>query len=346
MKLRGKAMDFYMKESKVLCEDYHQHCAELAMPIVQTADDSRSFLESRHLEVQQTEYDQKLAIAQKDLARRLLTLARGVHSLQNDDLPLENRSLLISDIRRKTRQQPAQVVSSLPLHDYDKCTQCQGDLSLLEFERALVCTPCGIRYEHIDTSGQTMSTSYHNLDRPLTLVRAQRADRMRDSIKQLTARHLNVVQNSLVLEVTKHMYLEHSVRSIEGVTFLLTRNSLKELGYNNFLQYAMAIYCSIKGCTPPRLTVRAMESFHVMAALIEEPFERLKPQPKTCWFSSNYLMLTFSKFLGFHELIPFIALTRTRVPAMDQEALMIKIFADLKLGLCPKLTKADLDTIM
>ncbi len=292
--------------------------------------------------MQLTELRSQLQRAEADLQRRTRELRCFVQRAQDVD-ESERADYLVGSLR--SAQEMPEAPASMPMHAFDRCVVCNSNFTVLSIERSLLCPGCGTRIEAVDTSGQTTSMPYCSLDRKTTVLTEQRADRVRDAIKHLCSKSRNVCPPNIVIEVASYLYSQDCLRSVQEITYLHVRNALKALGLGRLLNYTMQIYASITGRLPPRLTARAEENFRVLFSAIQDPFERLKPRPSSAFLSMPYVMLTLSKFLGYHELLGFFPLVKTRMPMHEQQELMRSIFEDLGWNPFPELTTAELNTV-
>ncbi len=191
----------------------------------------------------------------------------------------------------------------------------------------------------------SLSVTYYNLDRRQSLIGHRRLPKLKDFLKQLLAKQKSVVPASVLLDVAAHIVVVRGVARLEDFTYSEVRKALTALGMRNFFDYCTQIYCRLKGCPPPTLTPKHEEALFVLFAAIQKPFEDMKGRKSSTFFSMNYVVLTFCKFLGLSYLLPYITLSTTSTRLKTQQGLLERIFQHLNWSPFPRISDDDMTSV-
>lgn len=284
-------------------------------------------VQKRQCQARINEAKKRFDVSRKTHAQKIKWLDRFCRRAEENGIAVEDRADILQRATRMLEAQPSPPVQ-IPLHRFDQCLQCGDDFVIVEEERALLCMSCGVRVETLDTSGQSTSTSYSNMDRNVLLLSCQRMQKVKEVLKQLSARQKSVVPFNIVLDITKHMMVKLKLKDRSQVRFLHIRETLREMDLANFNDYCAQIYAKIIGCSSVRISPRQEQVIMAMFAAIEDPWNRLKATPNSSFLNVTLVVLTFCKFLGYYELLPYLCLSKTRVSIEAQEDLLRQIFAD------------------
>jgi len=236
---------------------------------------------------------------------------------------------------------PSTVASNA--FEFDRCIRCNSTMRNLTSECILVCQDCGLKSECPDPGSLGGAVTYYNFDRRASLLTHRRLIKVREYLKQVTAKQKSVVPVQVVLDIlTRAAKRYPNMSSCNQITFRQVRDTIVDLDMRNFLDYTTQIYCNICKCSPPKISPQVEETILVMIATIQEPFDDFKNKATSTFFSLPYLTLTVCRFLGLSELAKYILLVKTRTRIQTQEALLMKIFERLKWTPFPKLTEDDI----
>lgn len=294
--------------------------------------------EDESIAAAQTVVQRKHAQGRKTEAMARFKAARRIHrgkkerllwfqSLAENGIDEEDRADVLGKVQRELNPRPTAPLE-IDIYRFDRCTKCGEAYIVVEEERALLCFRCGVRVETLDTSGQSTSTSYSNMDRKVTLFSCKRMNKAREVLKQISARQKSVVPFTIVLDITRNLHEHQGVMNSHDVQFKHVQEALRSMDLTNFNIYCAQIYAKIKGCSSIRLTPRMELVIMAMFASIQDPWNRLKPHASSSFLNVRLVVLLFCKFLGYDQILPYLYLSKTRVSIDAQIALMQRIFED------------------
>lgn len=251
------------------------------------------------------------------------------------DLPVRRRPV-VSSIERIVQNE---VVAST---DYDECPICTKPLMIDSNQHNLICTRCGFIQEFPDPTGVLQSVPYMNLEKRTTLLSHFRMKKFATYMSTVLVRQKSVVPIHVLIEVCKLTTERYGLKKASEMTFMYVANVLETTEkLKKFVDYKVQIYCRITGSSIPRITPSQEEALVVLYLAIQQPFDRLKKDRRSTFFSITFVMYMLCSFLGYRHMLQFIYIKKTRMKLENQIALLRLIFRDLGWSPFPKLPHVD-----
>jgi hypothetical protein len=157
-------------------------------------------------------------------------------------------------------------------------------------------------------------------------------------------RQKSVVPLHVLVEVCKITTERYSLEKASEMTFVQVASVLEtSVKLKKFVDYKVQIYCRLKGNAIPRISPSQEEALTVLYLAIQEPFDRLKKDRRSTFFSVTFVMYVLCSFLGYHNMLEFIYIKKTRMKLHNQIAFLSLIFTDLGWSPFPQKLPADVD---
>ena len=189
----------------------------------------------------------------------------------------------------------------------DVCTECGGQMLLVERKAAMCCSSCGCSTTHIDMT--TRNTSIRG-DVEFVSQQYKRSNHFLEWLSMLQARE-NVQVPVDVLESVMGVLMSRGVRCSNDVNVHNVRDALKELKMRPHYEHVCQIACRINGKPPPRLKGPIEEQLRLMFLAVQVPFE--KPHVRGTrknFLSYSYTLMQFFALLGIdRSMVPDMPFT-------------------------------------
>ena len=236
-----------------------------------------------------------------------------------------------ADMKKPPVNNSPTALSISNLSDLDICAICQCVMSVDCHRITMSCNQCGFTQALVDPNSLMQATPYYNLEKKDTLLSHVRLRKLRDYMKHVFSKHKSVVPMQLLIDISRSLTTKMGIMSWSDLQFHhITALLETETSFKKFECYKMQIYCRLKGCNPPQLHPEQEEALVVLFVAIQGPFERLKKNEKSTFFTMSYIFYVLCKFLNYDDLLKYISIKRTRSKLQTQQDLLKAIFDELK----------------
>ena len=199
------------------------------------------------------------------------------------------------------------------LSDLDICAICQCVMSVDCHRITMSCNQCGFTQALVDPNSLMQATPYYNLEKKDTLLSHVRLRKLRDYMKHVFSKHKSVVPMQLLIDISRSLTTKMGIMSWSDLQF-----------------HHITALLETETSNPPQLHPEQEEALVVLFVAIQGPFERLKKNEKSTFFTMSYIFYVLCKFLNYDDLLKYISIKRTRSKLQTQQDLLKAIFDELK----------------
>ena len=230
------------------------------------------------------------------------------------------------EIKTAAIKTETKAVAITPATDFDICMICGSTMHLDCADIKLLCQVCGYTSEMQDPNSVMQATPYYNLEKKQTLLSHARLKKLKDFMKNIFSKHKSVVPTNVLIDISHHLASKRGIKTASQLEFDEIVSLIdSDEGFKKFNAYKMQIYCRLKGCDPPQLHPHEEEALFVLFIAIQSPFDNLKRNQKTTFFTIGYVFYVLCKFLGFVHILKFISIQRTRSRLHTQQGFMMML---------------------
>jgi hypothetical protein len=220
-------------------------------------------------------------------------------------------------------QYPCNISSVLNQCIPSYCQTCNTEFKEND-EKYLVCNNCGV----IDNSGGRIldALSYKDIQESnhVSNFNYKRINYFTEWLIQLQGKE-NIkldedLLNKIKLELSKRRISDNS-----NLSHARMKKVLKDLHLNKYYEHIPLITHTICGTSPLNIPPSISEKMKKMFMLIQHPFELLKGNGRTNFFSYPYIFSKFCELLDLHHYLDHFSLLKTREKLINQDILWKKI---------------------
>lgn len=218
--------------------------------------------------------------------------------------------------------------------DHDLCPNC-GIVMLREHRLTMpVCRTCGEVQNSLVMVQSFNNASYGNAPasgggRRTTTYMYKRTNHFLDHLKRVQAKETTSVKSAVVEAVENELRKERIYLNDRRITTTKVRSILKKLKLQKFYNHVFAITARLSGRSAPTLTNVQEEKLLAMFQMIQKPFERHCPPDRTNMISYSYVLRKLVEVLGWHDLVDFFPLLKSRQKVYLQDRIWKNICEDV-----------------
>jgi len=211
------------------------------------------------------------------------------------------------------------------------CRQCFNTLVKVHSQGFEVCVECGnlvANPEEVATCatsslGGTVGSSAGT--RRLTTYMYKRTNHFLDHLKRVQAKQSSMVKPEVLSTVENDLRKERIFAGDPRITTTKVRSILKKLKLQKHYVYVFQITTKLSGKAPPSLTPMQEEKLLEMFQSIQGPFEKHCPPDRTNMLNYSYILRKLTQILGWHDLVDYFPLLKSRTKVYAQDMLWKKI---------------------
>lgn len=206
------------------------------------------------------------------------------------------------------------------------CKTCDKEMKEND-EKFLVCEYCGIT----DNAGHLVDAmSYKDIQEsnPVINFNYKRINYFTEWLNNLQAKE-NITIEDDTIEIIKIELSKRRIRDNRALNHATMKKILKELHLNKYYEHIPLITYMICGSKPINIPTAVVEKMRGMFMLIQYPFELLKGEGRSNFFSYPYIFYKFCELLDLDEYLKEFSLLKTREKLINQDILWKKIVSYL-----------------
>jgi len=205
------------------------------------------------------------------------------------------------------------------------CEQCSSDdIFYDENSSDIVCTHCGfVKYD----TGRERSYKEEQDTEPNTQYSYKKENHFNEWIAQFQAREVTNVPQ----EVFDTLFDEFKKRKIgkSEITHGKVRDSLKKLNLTKYYDHVPYIASFMSGIKPPAMSKELEDKLRHMFYMIQEPFNKHRPDDRKNFLSYSYILYKFCELLSEDSFLKCFPLLKSKEKLYKQDLIWKKICADL-----------------
>jgi hypothetical protein len=213
----------------------------------------------------------------------------------------------------------------------DICRYCFNTLVKVVSQGFEVCVDCGTQVSNPEEVATCATSSFGGTvgssagGRRLTTYIYKRTNHFLDHLKRVQAKQSSSVKPEILSIVENELRKERILRGDSRITTAKIRAILKKLKLQKHYTYVFQITAKLSGRAPPSLTPVQEEKLLEMFQSIQGPFDKHCPPDRTNMLNYSYILRKFTQILGWHELMDFFPLLKSRSKVHSQDILWKKI---------------------
>lgn len=231
------------------------------------------------------------------------------------------------------------VINLVKVYD-DICENCLGnDIRVLQVEGTFICANCGMiasdcfesPASSTDTFGPsvTVASSSGDKQRRINQYIYKRCNHFKFWLAKFQAKESSSVKAGVIEAVRLELAKERIDWGDQRITYDKVRSCLKKLRLQKYYNNTWFITSQLSGRPAPQLTRLQEEKLLEMFHKIQEPFTTHCPKERVNMISYSYLLRKMCESLGWHELVPYFPLLKSRSKVSNQDMIWRKICVDI-----------------
>jgi predicted amidophosphoribosyltransferase len=219
------------------------------------------------------------------------------------------------------------------LQDINMCKKCNIKLYMKYTNSEIICEKCGYTEKIIVNLD---NNSYKDPIRESTYFAYKRINHFNEWLAQFQAKETTDISEEIYNNILKELKKDKNF-NVLNVSYKLTRDTLKKLGYNKYYEHIPHIINIITGKKNPILDRNNEEQLRIMFKEIQQPFMNNCPDDRKNFLSYAYVLHKFCELLELDELLIYFPLLKSREKLQQQDFIWKKICHDLKWQFIPSI---------
>ena len=219
------------------------------------------------------------------------------------------------------------------LQDINICKKCNIKLYMKYTNSEIICESCGYTEKIIVNLD---NNSYKDPIRESTYFAYKRINHFNEWLAQFQAKETTDISEEIYNNILKELKKDKNF-NVSNVSYKLTRDTLKKLGYNKYYEHIPHIINIITGKKNPILDRNNEEQLRIMFKEIQQPFMNNCPDDRKNFLSYAYVLHKFCELLELDELLIYFPLLKSREKLQQQDFIWKKICHDLKWQFIPSI---------
>lgn len=208
------------------------------------------------------------------------------------------------------------------------CENCQCFRVLKSNEAVMACPQCGSEISVI------MESDKPSLKDPPPETRHyeyKRYNHFCDWLAKIQGKESSDVPDEVIADVEAEIKKER-IKDKTELTEDTIRRYLKKYPhkkYDKYYNHITQILFKVNGVPPLSLTSEQEKQYKMMFLMIQEPYERHRPESRSNFSSYSYILYKFSQLLGYKYVCDSLRLLKSREKIYQLDAIWKKICRDL-----------------
>jgi hypothetical protein len=221
---------------------------------------------------------------------------------------------------------PCSIVASDDLPSAPKCMVCtKNNLYYDENSSDLICMDCGaVEFE----AGRERSYKEEQDTEPNTQYSYKKENHFNEWIAQFQAREVTNVPQE-VFDILREEFKKRRI-SNNDITHAAVRCSLKKLKLTKYYEHVPFISSYLSGKKPPVMPKELEDKLRHMFYMIQEPFNKNRPDDRKNFLSYSYILYKFCELLSEDSYLPCFPLLKSKEKLYKQDVIWKKICEELK----------------
>lgn len=204
------------------------------------------------------------------------------------------------------------------------CDVCETSLLFDQRQSAMVCTGCGITFQHMESSVRNLNYSEEMELNPHSTFSYKRLNHLSEWLNTLQAKENTVVPDE-VIDAVKSEFRKSRLTTRGDIKPTKVRAFLKKLGLSRWYEHTHSITNTLNGTPSPKLPSALEDKLKKMFLEIQAPFEKHRPANRSNFLSYAFCLHKFCELLGEDEYLVFFPLLKSNTKLFAQD----KIWRDI-----------------
>jgi hypothetical protein len=206
------------------------------------------------------------------------------------------------------------------------CEKCNSaNLYYDDNSSDLICTVCG--FATYETACERSYKEEQDTE-PSTQYSYKKENHFNEWIAQFQAREVTNVPPE-VFDTLRAEFKKRKIHKSE-ITYPKVRDSLKKLGLTKYYEHVPYISSYLSGIKPPAMSQELEDKLRHMFYMIQQPFERHRPENRKNFLSYSYILYKFCELLSEDSFLPCFPLLKSKEKLYAQDLIWKKICEDLQ----------------
>ena len=211
-------------------------------------------------------------------------------------------------------------------YNYNKCDNCNINLSINEISGQLECIKCGKIISIIIT---TEKNSYNDPPKEVNYFSYKRINHFNEWLAQFQGKENTDIPNEIYTNIYNEIKKDVNI-NLKEIKYTQIRNILKKLGYNKYYENIPYLISIISGNKTPELSRKEEEILRCLFKEIQIPFMKHCPSNRKNFLSYSYVLHKFCQLLEYDNLLVYFPLLKSREKLQQQDEIWKNICKDLK----------------
>lgn len=221
---------------------------------------------------------------------------------------------------------------SVKEHNFEwKCKICKDSYLEIYVEKGTaVCEDCGYTLHNI-TGNDYNNLTYlqkQETDMPKQKFLYQRRQYFKECLCQIQGKELIDISENIISEIKEQLIIENN--DINNLNIKLMRKILKLKGYSKYYEHIPYIIKQISGDYPLNIPENIENTLIYMFDVVNELYEKYKPENLKNTTPINYYLYKFSQILGHIEYLPYFPLLKDKKKIYERDKVWKKIIEHIK----------------
>jgi hypothetical protein len=236
----------------------------------------------------------------------------------------KNKNDIFKQYMAEVEEGPCAIVNTVEkISTY--CENClTSNLFYDENSSDVICTNCGVA---LYDTGRERSYKEEQDTEPNTQYSYKKENHFNEWIAQFQAREVTNVPQE-VFDTLSNEFKKRKI--LKGdITHAKVRESLKKLGLTKYYDHIPYISSCMSGIKPPAMCKELEDKLRHMFYMIQEPFNKHRPDDRKNFLSYSYILYKFCELLSEDSFLPCFPLLKSKEKLYKQDLIWKQICKDL-----------------
>ena len=208
-------------------------------------------------------------------------------------------------------------------NDYDVCTKCNSEMTIIEHEGIIVCNSCFCQKPYLIEHDKP---SYKEPPKEVSFYAYKRINHFREIIAQFQAKESTHISEEVIENIKNQIKKERI--ELHMLTNDKMKLILKNLGYNKYYEHISFIKEKL-GIFPPRMSIELEQKLCNLFMEIQKPYSKFCPIDRVNFLNYYYVLYKLCELLREDKYLPYFSMLKDQEKRNEQDEIWKLICKEL-----------------
>lgn len=213
--------------------------------------------------------------------------------------------------------------------DYEKCSKCNGELVIVDYEGIMICKKCGNQEKYLI---EHEKPSYKEPPKEVNFYAYKRINHFREILAQFQAKESTQIDEAIINGIKEKIKRERI--TLDQLTNEKTKQILKNLGHNKYYEHIPFIKEKL-GIRPPTMSYELETKLCNLFLEIQQPYAKFCPSQRVNFLNYYYVLYKLCELLDEDRYLKHFYMLKDPIKRMEQDEIWKKICGELNWEFIP-----------